>query len=60
MTRSKRPRRKRRFKMKSEIKEMGLLILGIFVAGALLNLLNSMAVTKPVANYITKGYGSLA
>ena len=45
---------------KDLIKEVGVLILGIFAAGALLNLLNSMAATKPVANYITKGYGSLA
>lgn len=44
--------------MKDTIKEVGLIVLAVFVAGALLNLLDSIPQTKAIADYVTKGYGT--
>jgi hypothetical protein len=41
------------------IKKVGITVLSIFAAGAALNLLAKLPGTKPVADFITKGYGSL-
>ena len=45
--------------MNDAIKKIGIIVLGIFAAGAALNLLTKLSQTKPIANYITKGYGAL-
>jgi len=45
--------------MKDLIRKVGILVLGIFAAGAALNLLSKLPQTKPIADYITKGYGAL-
>ena len=45
--------------MNEGIKKLGILVLGIFAAGAILNLLSKLPQTKAVADYITKGYGAV-
>jgi hypothetical protein len=45
--------------MRDLIKNIGFIVLGIFAAGALLNLAASIKQSKPLAEFITKGYGAL-
>jgi hypothetical protein len=44
--------------MNNTAKQIGLIVVAIFAAGAILNLLANIAQTKQVAGYITKGYGA--
>jgi hypothetical protein len=45
--------------MKEMIGKVGIIVIAIFAAGALLNLATTLPQTKAVADYITKGYGAV-
>jgi len=45
--------------MKNLISEVGIIVLAIFAAGALLNLAKQIPQTSGISDYITKGYGAL-
>jgi len=45
--------------MKDNLGKISLIVVAILAAGALLNLAASFSQTKPLADYITKGYGAI-